>query len=128
MGLAALHCYQCETGYGYIGREVHPAMCPACGSPCVAPAGRLTVRDRTVWRTTSGVPRVWIAAVDERDRPFEFEVEVHGERGRVVALKIDGIRVDPGADESLGELPPAVREEFAERGVTQFNAAAVSRS
>jgi len=51
-------------------------------------------------------PKVWVYAIDERDRPFEFEVAAQGDYGKLVALRVDGISVDPHVDEVLRKPSP----------------------
>lgn len=60
-------------------------------------------------------------ALDERDRPFEFEVAAHGHRGKLVALRVDGISVDPQVDETLETLPPAVKTKLADAGIERVD-------
>jgi len=63
--------------------------------------------------------KIWVQAVDDRDRPFEFEVAAHGSRGKLSALKIDGVSIDPQIDETLEMLPPAVVAALTDIGVTE---------
>jgi hypothetical protein len=128
MSVSVLNCHRCGTAYGYIGEGLHPARCPACGSPCVAPAGHLTVRDSSTWKSANGLSKIWIRTVDERGRPFEFEFTAHRGRGKLVRLKVDGISVDPASDESLADIPPVVRDELVDLGVTELDSVVVSQS
>ena len=128
MSISVLNCHRCGTAYGYIGEGLHPAQCPACGSPCVAPAGHLTVRDSSTWKSANGLSKVWIRTVDERGRPFEFEFAAHRGRGKLVGLKVDGIEVDPSSDETLTQIPAVVREELVDLGITELDPVVVSRS
>jgi ribosomal protein S27E len=128
MSILSLTCHRCGAEYGYIGEGPHPARCPACGSPCVAPAGGLDVQDRSTWESANGLSKVWIRAVDERERPFEFEFAAHRSRGKLVELKADGISIDPASDETLEEIPSVVRSELVDLGVTELDPATVPRS
>jgi len=80
------------------------------------------------WESANGLSKVWVQAVDDRDRPFEFEVAARNNCGKLVALKIDGIAVDPQIDETLVSLPPAVTAELADGGITDVETAAVTQS
>ena len=71
---------------------------------------------------------MWIQAVDDRDRPFEFEVAAHGNRGKLSTLKIDGVSVDPQVDETLETLPPPVIAELADIGITDVATGAIRYS
>jgi len=126
--ILTLQCYRCGTAYDYIGDSPHPAQCQACGSSCVPPAGSVTVVDRVRWESANGLSKVWVKAVDDRDRPFEFEVVAHGRRGKLSALKVDGVSVDPQIDETLEALPPAVTVELADIGVTEIATGAIGHS
>jgi len=96
-----LQCYRCETGYEYLGKSPHPGRCPACGSSTVPPAGSLTVVNKRYWESVNGLSKVRVHAVDDHDRPFEFELVAHGTRGKLVAIKVDGVSIDPQIDETL---------------------------
>jgi len=117
-----LQCYRCGTDYEYVGTSPHPGQCQACGSPCVPPAGSLNVLKSSYWESANGLSKVWVYALDERDRPFEFEIAAQGNRGKLVALKVDGITVNPQIDETLEMLPPAVRTELADAGIERVDA------
>ncbi|CAI49598.1 uncharacterized protein NP_3014A [Natronomonas pharaonis DSM 2160] len=118
-----LDCYRCGTEYGYVGAMPHPGQCPACDSPCVPPAGTLTVTDSLRWESANGLAKVWIRTLDERDRPFEFEIAANGSRGKLAGLKIDGIKIDPNAATALERLPEAVADEIDELGITELDTA-----
>ena len=118
-----LQCYRCGTEYTYIGKSPHPAQCPGCGSSCVPPAGCLTVVNSVHWESANGLAKVWVHSVDERDRPFEFEVAAHGRRGKLVAIKVDGVSINPQVDKTLETLPPAVRAEIEAQGITDIEMA-----
>mgnify|MGYP000199752664 CR=1 FL=1 len=117
--ILTLQCYRCGTEYDYIGNSPHPAQCQACGSSCVPPAGSVTVVNSVHWESATGLSKVWVQAVDERDRPFEFDVVADGSRGKLSALKIDGVSVDPQIDETFETLPPAVTAELTDIGITE---------
>ncbi|MFC7139838.1 hypothetical protein ACFQMA_08300 [Halosimplex aquaticum] len=120
--ILTLQCYRCGTDYEYVGTSPHPGQCQACGSPCVPPAGGLTVLNSAHWESVNGLSKVWVYAIDERDRPFEFEVAAQGDHGKLVALRVDGISVDPHVDEALENLPPAVRAELDTAGIERVAA------
>jgi len=122
MMILELQCYRCGTDYEYVGTSPHPGQCQACGSPCVPPAGSLNVLKSSYWESANGLSKVWVYALDERDRPFEFEIAAQGNRGKLVALKVDGITVNPQIDETLEMLPPAVRTELADAGIERVDA------
>jgi hypothetical protein len=123
-----LQCYRCGAEYTYIGTSPHPAQFPACGSSCVPPAGSLTAVNSVHWESANGLAKVWVHSVDERDRPFEFEVAAHGRRGKLVAIKVDGVSINPQVDKTLETLPPAVRAEIEAQGITDIEIAAVTNS
>jgi len=123
-----LQCYRCGAEYTYFGERPHPAQCPACGSSCVPPAGSLTVVNSVHWESANGLAKVWVHSVDERDRPFEFEVAAHGRRGKLVAIKVDGVSINPQIDKTLETLPPAVRAEIEAQGITDIDIATVTNS
>ncbi len=119
--ILTLQCYRCGTDYEYVGTSPHPGQCQACGSPCVPPAGGLSVLNSAHWESANGLSKVWVYALDERDRPFEFEVAAQGNRGKLVALRVDGISVAPQVDETLETLPPAVKTELADAGIERVD-------
>jgi hypothetical protein len=80
------------------------------------------------WESANGLSKIWVQAVDDRDRPFEFEVAAHGSCGKLSALKIDGVSVDPQIDETLETLPPAVIAELADIGITEVTTGAIRYS
>ena len=126
--ILTLQCYQCGTEYEYLGTLPHPARCVACGSSCVPPAGSLTVVNSVHWESANGLAKVWVHTVDERDRPFEFEIAAHGSRGKLVAIKVDGVSIDPQIDDCMETLPPAVTAEIADLGVKDIETAKVESS
>jgi len=126
--ILTLQCYRCGTEYDYVGVSPHPAQCRACGSSCVPPAGSVTVVNSVHWESANGLSKMWVQAVDDSDRPFEFEVAAHGSRGKLSALKIDGVSVDPQMDETLETLPPAVAAELADIGVVEVTTGAMRYS
>ncbi len=126
--ILTLQCYRCGTEYEYVGTSPHPGQCQACGSSCVPPAGSVTVKNSVHWESANGLSKIWVQAVDDRDRPFEFEVAAHGSRGKLSALKIDGVSVDPQIDETLETLPPAVIAELADIGITEVTTGAIRYS
>ncbi|WP_267164153.1 hypothetical protein [Halovenus salina] len=115
--ILTLQCYRCGIDYEYVGASPHPGQCPACGSPCVPPAGSLNVLNSTHWESANGLSKVWVYGLDEQNRPFEFEVAGKGNRGKLVALRVDGVSVDLKVDETLEKLPPAVRSELVDAGI-----------
>ena len=119
--ILTLQCYRCGADYEYVGTSPHPGQCQACGSPCVPPAGSLSVINSANWESANGLSKVWVYALDERDRPFEFEVAAQGNRGKLVALRVDGISVAPQVDETLEALPPAVKTELADAGIERVD-------
>jgi hypothetical protein len=119
--ILTLQCYRCGTDYEYVGTSPHPGRCQACGSPCVPPAGSLNILNSTHWKSANGLAKVWVYALDQRDRPFEFEVAAQGKRGKLVALRVDGIAVDPRIDETLEKLPSVVKTELADAGIEQVD-------
>ncbi len=112
-----LQCYECGAEYEYIGESPHSGQCQACGSSCVPPAGNLHVINSAHWESPNGLSKVWVYAVDSQVRPFEFQVAARGSHGKLVALSIDGITVEPEVDETLRSLPPAVMDELTESGI-----------
>ncbi|RXK46147.1 hypothetical protein [Halorientalis pallida] len=128
MTTLTLQCYRCGTEYDYVGVSPHPARCAACESSCVPPAGPLTVTNSVRWESANGLSKVWVHATDERDRPFEFEVAAHGDRGKLVAVKIDGVSIDPQARERLETVPREVATEIADLGVEDVEAAKLENS
>jgi ribosomal protein S27E len=126
--ILTLQCYRCGAEYTYLGRTPHPARCTACGSSCVPPAGSLTVINSVHWESANGLAKVWVHSVDERDRPFEFEVAAHGRYGKLVAIKFDGVSINPQIDETLETLPPAVRAEIEAQGITDIEIATIKNS
>ncbi|WP_136602955.1 hypothetical protein [Salinigranum halophilum] len=123
-----LQCYRCGAEYTYLGEGPHPAQCPTCGSSCVPPAGSLTVVNSVHWESANGLAKVWVHSVDECDRPFEFEVAAHGRCGKLVAVKVDGVSINPQVDETLETLPPAVRAEIEAQGITDVEIATTTDS
>src|SRR6056297_1289953 len=123
-----LQCYRCGAEYTYFGERPHPAQCPACGSSCVPPAGSLTVVNSVHWESANGLAKVWVHSVDERDRPFEFEVAAHGRRGKLVAIKVDGVSINPQIETTLETLPSAVRAEIEAQGITDIEIATTTNS
>jgi len=119
--ILTLQCYMCGTDYEYVGTSPHPGQCQACGSPCVPPAGSLNVLDSSYWESANGLSKVWVYALDERDRPFEFEVAAQGNRGTLVALRVDGVSVAPQVDKTLETLPPAVKTKLADAGIERVD-------
>lgn len=119
--ILTLQCYRCGADYEYVGTSPHPGQCQACGSPCVPPAGGLSVLNSAHWESANGLSKVWVYALDERDRPFEFEVAAQGNRGKLMALRVDGTSVAPQVDETLETLPPAVNTELAEAGIERVD-------
>ena len=97
-------------------------------SSCVPPAGSLIVLNSVHWESANGLAKVWVHSVDERDRPFEFEVAAHGRRGKLVAIKVDGVSIKPQVDETLKTLPPAVRAEIEAQGITNIEIATTTNS
>jgi hypothetical protein len=128
MPILTLQCYRCGAEYDYVGASPHPAQCRACGSSCVPPAGEVTVMNSLHWESANGLSKVWVQGVDDRDRPFEFEVAADGSRGKLVALKIDGVSIGPQIDEALETVPPAVTAELAEVGITDIESTTLERS
>ena len=126
--ILTLQCYRCGADYEYVGTSPHPGQCQACGSPCVPPAGSLHVLNSSYWESANGLSKVWVYALDERDRPFEFEVAAQGNRGKLVALRVDGIAVDPQIDEALETLPPAVKTELVDAGIERVDANTLKQS
>jgi hypothetical protein len=126
--ILTLQCYRCGADYEYVGTSPHPGQCQACGSPCVPPAGSLNVLNSSYWESANGLSKVWVYALDERDRPFEFEVAAQGNRGKLVALRVDGIAVDPQIDEALETLPPAVKTELVDAGIERVDANTLKQS
>jgi ribosomal protein S27E len=123
-----LQCYRCGAEYTYLGERPHPAQCTACGSSCVPPAGSLTVVNSVHWESANGLAKVWVHSVDERDRPFEFEVAAHGRRGKLVAIKVDGVSINLQIETTLETLPPAVRAEIEAQGITDIEIATTTNS
>jgi len=119
--ILTLQCYRCGADYEYVGTSPHPGQCQACGSRCVPPAGSLSVLNSSYWESANGLSKVWVYALDERDRPFEFEVAAQGNRGKFVALRVDGMSVAPQVDETLETLPPAVKTELADAGIERVD-------
>ena len=126
--ILTLQCYRCGADYEYVGTSPHPGQCQACGSPCVPPAGSLNVLNSSYWESANGLSKVWVYALDERDRPFEFEVAAQGNRGKLVALRVAGIAVDPQIDEALETLPPAVKTELVDAGIERVDANTLKQS
>ena len=126
--ILTLQCYMCGTDYEYVGTSPHPGQCLACGSPCVPPAGGLNVLNSSYWESANGLSKVWVYALDERGRRFEFEVAAHGNRGKFVALRVEGIAVDPQLDETLETLPPAVRSELVDAGIERVDTNTLKQS
>jgi hypothetical protein len=122
MSVLSLRCYRCGTEYGYIGTTPHPGRCPACESPCVPPAGELTVVDSSCWQSANGLSKVRVRAVDHQDRPFDFEVAGHDSRGRLVALTVDEVSVVPRFDDARSHLPSVITDEIADFGITELEA------
>jgi hypothetical protein len=123
MSILTQRCCACGEEYGYIGESIPPGECPACGSPCVPPAGQLSIEDSRHWQSANGLSKLWVRADDARERPFEFEIAADETRGKLVGLKIDGIEVDPHPDDGLDQLPPEIRAEVEEIGVESVEAA-----
>lgn len=126
--ILTLQCYQCGTEYEYLGTSPHPGQCAACGSSCVPPAGSLSIVNKLYWESANGLSKVWVHAMDEHDRPFEFEVAADGTRGKLVTIKVDGVSIDPQIDETLETLPPSVTTEIAELGVKEIGTAKIGGS
>ncbi len=126
--IVTLQCYRCGAEYDYLGASPHPAQCQECGSRCVPPAGELTVTERSHWESANGLSKVWVAAVDERSRTFEFEVAAYGGRGKLVGLQVDGTSVNPQLDNTLETLPPAVLTALREMGVKHVDAGLPTQS
>lgn len=119
MVILTLQCYRCGVEYEYVGTSPHPGRCQACGSTCVPPAGGLTVINSAYWESANGLSKAWIYAVDEHGKPFEFEVAGKGDRGKLVALRVDSTSVDPHMEKTLKKFPSAVSAELAEVGIEQ---------
>jgi hypothetical protein len=94
----------------------------------VPPAGLLTVVNSVHWESANGLSKVWVQATDERDRPFEFEVAAHGDCGKLVAAKVDGVSVDPKTEQRLEALPEAVLAEIAAFGIDDVETAQLKNS
>ncbi len=122
MSILALRCYRCGTEYGYIGATPHPGRCPACESPCVPPAGELTVVDRWCWQSANGLSKIRVRAVDEQDRQFEFEIAAHDCQGKLMALTVDGVSVIPRFNDTRSHLPSEITDEIADFGITELEA------
>jgi len=80
------------------------------------------------WGSANGLAKVWVHSVDERDRPFEFEVAAHGRYGKLVAIKVDGVSINPQIDQTLEMLPPAVGTEMEALGITNTEIATTKGS
>jgi hypothetical protein len=89
--ILTLQCYRCGADYEYVGTSPHPGKCQACGSPCVPPAGSLSILNNAHWESANGLSKVWVYALDEQGRPFEFEVAAQGNRGKLVALRVEAL-------------------------------------
>jgi hypothetical protein len=119
MPIQSLRCFRCGAEYSYVGSDVHPGRCPECDSPCVPPAGRLTVEGCRSWESANGLSKIWIQARDDQGRTFEYEVAANDDRGALAGLAIDGIRLDLPHTE-LGGIPPEIDETLAQFGVTEL--------
>lgn len=117
--IVTLQCYQCGSEYDYIGTSPHPGECQICGSHCVPPAGTLSVVDTSHWESANGLSKVWVSALDERDRFFKFEVAAHNGRGKLVGVHVNEVSVHPQVDTNLMNLPPTVMAALAEEGIEQ---------
>jgi hypothetical protein len=117
MPIEMLRCYDCGDEYGHIGTAPHPGRCPACDSVCVPPAGELTVVDRPFWRSANGLSKARIRAVDAHERQFVWEVVAKGSRGTLVAVEVDGVRIDARGSDRLTPLPAVIEDAIAELGV-----------
>lgn len=120
MSTLGLRCYRCGTEYDYIGTAPHPGRCPGCGSPCVPPAGDLTIRASSCWQSANGLSKISVRAVDEQGRPFVCEVAAQKCRGKVVTFSVEGMSAIPHIDNALSHLPSEIREEITAFGVTHL--------
>ncbi|WP_407344620.1 hypothetical protein [Haloplanus litoreus] len=80
------------------------------------------------WESANGVSEIRIHAVDERDRTFEFQVAARGHRGKLVAVDIDGVSIDPRMWDTIEALPSAITDQIATLGVTDVDTAVVDPS
>lgn len=80
------------------------------------------------WGSVNGLSKVWVHAVDEHDRPFEFEVVAHGNQGKLVNTKIDAVRIDPQMNETIETLQSSVTAEIAELGIREVETAKIENS
>ena len=80
------------------------------------------------WESANGLAKVWVHSVDERDRPFEFEVAARGRRDKLVAIKVDGVSINSQVNETLETLPPAVRAEIEAQGIIDIEIATTTNS
>ncbi len=120
MSTLGLRCYRCGTKYDYIGTAPHPGRCPACESPCVPPAGDLTIRTSSCWQGANGLSKISVRAVDEQDRAFVCEVAAEKCRGKVVTFNVDGVPVMPHIGNALSHLPSEIRDEITAFGITDL--------
>ncbi|AFZ73263.1 hypothetical protein [Natronobacterium gregoryi] len=121
-GTARLRCFECGCEYGYLGSKPHPGRCPSCDSRCVSPAGELVVVDVETWQNATGLSKIWVHTIDERDRRFRFEIAPAGREGKVVAVIVEGTALDPAIDPALRRLPAVVSEVVAHVGVSDLEA------
>ncbi len=119
-GTTRLRCFDCGYEYGYLGSKPHPGRCPSCDSRCVSPAGELVVVDVKKWQNATGLSKIWVHTIDERDRRFRFEIAAAGCEGKVVAVIVGETAFDPAIDPSLRHLPPVVSEVVAHLGVSDL--------
>ena len=119
-GATRLRCFDCGCEYGYLGSKPHPGRCPSCDSRCVSPAGELVIVDVEKWQSATGLSKLWVDAIDERDRRFRFEIAANGPEGKVVAVIVEGTAFNPAIDPSLRRLPPVVSEVVAHLGVSDL--------
>ncbi|MWV38516.1 hypothetical protein GRS80_01625 [Natrialba sp. INN-245] len=115
-----LRCYECGCQYGYLGSNPHPGRCPSCGSRCVSPAGELVVINVEKWQNATGLSKIWVETIDERDRQFRFEIVAAGSEGKVVTVTVGDAVLDPAMDPSLQRLPPVISELVAHIGISDL--------
>lgn len=126
MTALGLRCYECGHEYGYIGSTPHPGRCPACDSHCVSPAGELMITDLKQWHNATGLSKLWVYTMDEQGRQFTFKVVANDGSGKLVAIAVEGIPLDPAPDRSLQRPPDVVSEAVAACGVTELDTKRVS--
>ncbi len=122
MSILSLMCYQCGTEYDYLGTAPHPGRCPECGSPCVEPAGELTIRASSCWQSAIGLSKISVRAVDVQDRPFVCTVAAHKCRGKMVSFTIDEVSVIPYVNDVRDHIPSKITDEIADYGITELEA------